>query len=41
VLAITDHQWSDAFAAGNYDAQSTARYVARIRAKAQEGLALP
>jgi len=41
VLAITDRQWRDAFAAGNYDEQSTTRYVARIRAKAQEGLALP
>jgi len=41
VLAITDRQWHDAFAAGNYDAETTARYVARIKAKAQEGLALP
>jgi hypothetical protein len=41
MLAITDRQWHDAFAAANYDEQTTARYVARIRAKAQEGLALP
>ena len=41
VLALTDRQWRDAFSAGNYDEDATARYVARIRAKAQEGLALP
>lgn len=41
VLAITDRQWRDAFTAGNYDEAATARYVTRIRAKAQEGLALP
>jgi len=40
VLALTDRQWRDAFAAGNYDEATTARYVARIRAKAEEGLAL-
>jgi hypothetical protein len=41
VLAITDRQWRDAFAAANYDRETTDRYVARIRAKAQDGLALP
>lgn len=41
VLAIADGQWRDAFRAGNYDADATRRYVARIRAKAQEALALP
>jgi hypothetical protein len=41
VLAITDRQWRDAFAAGNYDEPTTERYVARIRAKAQEGLSQP
>lgn len=40
VLALTDRQWRDAFGAANYDAETTARYVARIRAKAEEGLAL-
>jgi hypothetical protein len=40
VLALTDRQWRDAFAAANYDGATTARFVARIRAKAQEGLAL-
>jgi hypothetical protein len=40
VLAVTDRQWRDAFGAGNYDEASTTRYVARIRAKAQEGLSL-
>jgi hypothetical protein len=41
MLALTDRQWRDAFDAGNYDEATTARYVARIRAKAQEGLSLP
>jgi hypothetical protein len=41
MLAISDRQWHDAFAAGNYDEQTTARFVARIKAKAHEGLALP
>lgn len=41
LLAITDRQWQDAFRAGNYDNESARRYVARIRAKAQEGLDLP
>lgn len=40
VLALTDRQWRDAFSAANYDETTTARYVARIRAKAREGLAL-
>jgi hypothetical protein len=40
VLTLTDRQWRDAFAAGNYDEETTARYVARIREKAREGLAL-
>ncbi|MFN7915624.1 MAG: hypothetical protein U0Q55_09830 [Vicinamibacterales bacterium] len=40
VLRISDRQWRDAFRAGNYDEESTTRYVARIRAKAQEALAL-
>jgi hypothetical protein len=40
VLALTDRQWHDAFAAANYDQEITDRYVARIRAKAREGLAL-
>jgi hypothetical protein len=40
VLAVTDRQWRQAFSAGNYDEETTARYVARIRAKAQEGLSL-
>ncbi len=37
VLAITDRQWHDAFAAGNYDEESTARYVARIRPRRRKG----
>ncbi len=40
VLAVTERQWRDAFRAANYAPDTTARYVARIRAKAEEGLAL-
>lgn len=40
VLQITDRQWRDAFRAGGYDAELTSRFVARIKQKAQEGLAL-
>lgn len=40
VLGLSDRQWRDAFRAGNYDAETTARYVARIRDKAREGAAL-
>jgi hypothetical protein len=37
---LTDRQWRDAFRAGNYSDQITARYVARIRQKVKEGLEL-
>lgn len=40
VLALTDRQLRDAFAAGNYDETTTSRYITRLRAKAEEGLAL-
>lgn len=40
VLGLSDRQWQDAFRAGNYDDDATKRYVARIRAKAQEALDL-
>ncbi len=40
VLKVTDRQWREAFAAGGYDPATTARYMARIRAKAAEGAAL-
>jgi hypothetical protein len=40
VLKITDHQWHDAFRAGGYDEAISARYIARIKAKAAEGIAL-
>jgi hypothetical protein len=40
VLAITDEQWHDAFAAGGYDNAMTTRFVARIKQKAREGAAL-
>ena len=37
---LTDRQWDDAFRAGGYDEPTRQRYVARIKAKVQEGLAL-
>jgi hypothetical protein len=37
---VTDRQFRDAFRAGNYSEEITARYVARIRQKIKEGLAL-
>jgi hypothetical protein len=40
VLRISDEQWRDAFRAGGYDEPTTSRFVARIRHKAEEGLAL-
>jgi hypothetical protein len=40
VLKIPDSQWRDAFAAGGYDEAVTNRYIARIKQKAQEGIAL-
>ena len=41
VMRITERQWRDAFAAGGYDAETTRRYVKRIKEKASQGLALP
>ena len=37
---LTDAQWDDAFRAGGYDEDVRRRYIARIKAKVQEGLAL-
>jgi hypothetical protein len=37
---LTDRQWRDAFKAGNFSEEVTARYVARIRHKIDEGLKL-
>jgi hypothetical protein len=37
---FTDQQWRDAFRAGNYDAAIANRFVARIKAKIADGLAL-
>jgi hypothetical protein len=39
LLAITDRQWRDAFRAGGFDDALAARFVARIKLKAHEGLA--
>jgi len=37
---LTDLQWRDAFRAGNYDAAIAGRYIARIKTKIEDGLAL-
>ena len=37
---LTERQWRDAFRAGNFSADQTRRYIARIRQKIDEGLAL-
>src|SRR5262249_23191986 len=37
---LTDRQWRDAFHAGGYTDGQTSRFVARIRQKIDEGLAL-
>ena len=40
VLRLTDAQWRDAFRAARYDDDQTRRFVARIKQKAAEGMAL-
>lgn len=40
VMGLTDRQWRDAFRAGGFDETTTARYIARVKQKAREGLAL-
>lgn len=40
LAALTDGQWRDAFRAGGYTADQTARYTARIRQKIAQGLQL-
>jgi hypothetical protein len=37
---LTDAQWADAFRAGGYNREQTARYVAKIKTKIAQGLAL-
>ena len=37
---LTDEQWRDAFRAGGYNPQQTSRYVAKIKAKIAQGLAI-
>jgi hypothetical protein len=37
---LTDRQFHDAFRAGNFSEDVTARYIARIRHKIKEGLDL-
>ena len=38
--ALTDTQWNDAFRAGGYTPDQTARYVAKIKEKIAQGLEL-
>jgi hypothetical protein len=38
---FTDQQWRDAFRAGNYDPAIADRFIARIKARIADGLALP
>ncbi len=38
---LTDEQWDAAFRAGNYPADVRQRYIAKIKSKIAEGLALP
>jgi hypothetical protein len=40
LLRISDDQWGDTFRAGGYDQATARRFVARIKQKAEEGLAL-
>ena len=37
---LSDAQWHDAFRAGGYDEEQTSRYVAKIKAKIAQGLAI-
>jgi hypothetical protein len=37
---LTDRQWQDAFRAANYPAELSGRFVAKLKSKVQEGLAL-
>jgi hypothetical protein len=37
---LSDDQWEDAFRAGGYDGQQTARYVKKIKAKIAQGLSV-
>ena len=37
---LTDAQWNDAFRAANYTPELTQRFIAKLKAKVQEGLAL-
>ena len=37
---LSDQQWGDAFRAGGYNSEQTARYVSKIRAKIKQGLEL-
>jgi len=38
---LSDQQWRDAFRAASYSNDATERYVASLKSKIAEGLALP
>jgi hypothetical protein len=40
LAALSDQQWSDAFRAGGYPEPQAQRFIARLRAKVQEGMQL-
>ena len=40
LATLTDQQWRDAFRAGGFDAQTTTRFIARLKQKIAQGLAL-
>jgi hypothetical protein len=40
LAALTDSQWQDAFRAGGFDDETTARFIRRLKQKIAEGLAL-
>ncbi|MEO7275429.1 MAG: hypothetical protein ABIX28_00150 [Vicinamibacterales bacterium] len=40
LATLTDQQWHDAFRAGGFDPQTTTRFIARLKQKIAQGLAL-
>ena len=40
LAALSDRQWNDAFRAGGYTPEQTARYVKKIKSKIDQGLML-
>ena len=38
---LEDRQWADAFRAGGYAPEASARFIAKLKEKVAQGLALP